>query len=64
MAVLKVGKDGLFICSGRGFCGGTNFESRAAVMKCFNCEFCDSYRKEGLKIVDKRGEISLGRWLK
>lgn len=64
MAKLIVEKDGGFSCNGNGWCGGSDFDGRANVIRCFNCEFCPSYRREGLNIIDKRGDTTLGDFFK
>lgn len=64
MAVIKIEENGFFSCSGTGFCGGTDFQGRESVIKCFNCNDCRSFQKDGLKIIDNREKQSLERWLK
>jgi hypothetical protein len=59
MAILTVEKNGSWNCR---TCGGSDFVDKVNVIRCFNCEDCNSYKKEGLKIVDKRGEQPLSRW--
>lgn len=54
--------DGMFQCS-TDFCGGTHFTSKADVIKCFNCDCCEKYMREGLKIIDRRSVTKLDRWL-
>lgn len=62
MSTLIVEKDGSFNCDGNGKCGGTNFDGKNQVIQCFNCESCHSFQREGLKIINNKGQQNLGKW--
>jgi len=62
MAELIVDKDGMYGCTGEGHCGGTQYENKESIKKCFNCEYCDSFKKEGLKIINHQKDIALNKW--
>lgn len=64
MAILTIEKNGFYNCDGNGSCGGTNFVSKENVIYSFNCDYCNSFQKRGFKIIDKREETKLKRWLK
>lgn len=62
-AIGIVDKRGHFECDGPGCCGLSVFKSRQQVMDCFNCKYCAKFIREGLKIIDNRGEVSLGMFM-
>ena len=64
MAELIVQKDGHFFCDGKGKCGGSRFEGRERTLRCFNCEYCSSFKRDGLKIVDRREERRISDFFK
>lgn len=59
MAKLIVKENGFFDCEGKGKCSGTDFNGRKQVIRCFNCRYCKSYKKEGLKIKNKKEQTKL-----
>lgn len=59
MGKMIVDKEGGYECNGNGKCGGTNFINRENVMNSFHCENCPSFKREGLKIIDKRNDTKL-----
>lgn len=62
MAKMIVEENGFYSCNGKGCCGGTHFKSHNSVISSFNCEYCDSYKKYGLKIIDKREQKTLSNF--
>ena len=59
MAKLIVDKTGSYGCDGSGGCGGTDFVSRERIMDCFHCKECSSYKRDGLKIINNKGQTTL-----
>ena len=59
MAKLIVDKTGSYNCDGNGSCGGSDFINRERIMKCFHCEHCPSYKRDGLKIINNKGQTTL-----
>jgi len=51
MPTLTIEEDGFYNCQR---CGGGTFISRENVMRCFHCNQCSSFQRDGLKIIDKR----------
>lgn len=51
MPTLIIEEDGMYACQR---CGGGSFVSKVNVMKCFHCEQCSAFQRDGLKIIDKR----------
>lgn len=62
MAKMIVDENG-FNCNGNGMCGGSNFIDRKSIMECFHCKCCNSFIREGLKIIDKRFDTKLTEFI-
>ena len=59
MATLNVEPDGTFSCNGIHQCGGSSFRGKSEIIRCFNCESCPSFKRDGLKIINRKGQQGL-----
>jgi len=54
MSKLTIKADEWWSCDGEGKCGGSDFESIEDVKRRFNCEYCKTFKRDGLKLIDER----------
>lgn len=63
MPTWVISSSGDFECDGPGRCGSSDYRGKEAAMRTFNCRTCDKFNKEKLRILDNRGETSLGMFI-
>ena len=58
MVKIIISKNGWYQCDGIHKCGGTNFTNFTN----YHCKSCSSFKKGGLKVMDKRYDTKLTNW--